>query len=55
MNIFKTEWTDEFVATMKSLGKKATYFKYFGNDHNFKQSWDLVVARDLQFFRQNLK
>jgi len=51
----KTEWTDGFVNTMESLGKKATYFKYPGNDHNFKQSWDLVVARDLQFFRQNLK
>jgi dipeptidyl aminopeptidase/acylaminoacyl peptidase len=50
----KSEWTDEFVATMKSLGKQVTYFKYPANDHNLKQSWDLVVARDLKFFQDFL-
>lgn len=51
----KTEWTDEFVEEMKSLGKKIAYYKYRHNDHNLKQSWDLVVSRDLQFFQKNLR
>ncbi|MFZ5366577.1 MAG: alpha/beta hydrolase family protein [Patescibacteria group bacterium] len=51
----KTGWIDEFVSRMESLDKKVTYFKYPRNDHNLKQSWDLVVARDLEFFRKNLK
>jgi len=51
----QSEWTDEFVKTMEFLGKKVTYSKYSGNDHNFQQSWDLVVSRDLQFFQKNLR
>lgn len=48
-------WSDTFVLKMESLGKKIIYYKYRRNDHNLKQSWDLVVARDLEFFRKNLK
>lgn len=49
------EWSDTFVNKMESLGKKVTYYKYRGNDHNLAQSWDLVVARDLEFFRRSLR
>jgi len=52
--LVKISWTDEFVAKMESLGKKIVYFKYPQNDHNLKQSWDLVVQRDIEFFRRNL-
>lgn len=48
-------WSDTFVLKMETLGKKVTYYKYRRNDHNLKQSWDLVVSRDLEFFRQNLE
>ncbi|MDP3955215.1 MAG: prolyl oligopeptidase family serine peptidase [bacterium] len=48
-------WSDTFILKMESLGKKVEYHKYRGNDHNLKQSWDLVVKRDLEFFRKNLK
>ena len=49
-----TEWTDSFVQTLKGLGKNVTYYKYPKNDHNFSRDWDLVVQRDLQFFKKNL-
>jgi len=52
--LVKPEWTDAFVEEMNQLGKKVKYYRYPGNDHNLKQSWDLVVQRDLEFFRQNL-
>ena len=32
-----------------------TLFTYVGADHNLSQSWDTVVQRDLQFFKQRLK
>lgn len=46
-------WSDGFVSRLELLGKEITYRKYKGNDHNLKQGWDLVVARDLEFFRKN--
>jgi len=49
-----TEWTDSFVKTLKDLGKSVVYYKYSRNDHNLSRDWDLVVARDLEFFRKNL-
>lgn len=53
--LVSAEWSDQFVSKMKELGKTITYYKYPRNDHNLSQSWDLVVARDLEFFRKNLK
>lgn len=50
----KTEWTKDFVETMKSLGKNTIYYQYPRNDHNLSRDWDLVVQRDLEFFRKNL-
>jgi len=48
-------WSDTFVSKMETQGKKVIYYKYRGNDHNLKQSWDLVVQRDIEFFWKNLK
>lgn len=52
--LVKGEWTTEFVDRLRSLGKNVTYYQYPRNDHNLKQSWDLVVARDVAFFQKNL-
>jgi fermentation-respiration switch protein FrsA (DUF1100 family) len=30
------------------------YFTYPGADHNLQPGWDLVVARDVAFFKKNL-
>ena len=51
----KEEWIEEFVDKLKSLGKKISYFQYSKNNHQLSQDWDLVVQRDLEFFRKNLK
>jgi len=48
------EWSDEFVETMKALDKEVLYYTYPRDDHNLKENWDLVVARDLAFFKENL-
>ncbi len=53
--LVSVEWSDDFVSKMNKLGKSITYYKYPRNDHNLSQSWDLVVSRDLEFFRKNLK
>ena len=45
-----TDWTDNFVQTLKDLGKNVIYFKYPRNDHNLSRDWDLVIQRDLEFF-----
>ncbi len=50
----KTEWTDNFVQTLKDLGKNVSYFKYPRNDHNLSRDWDMVVQRDLEFFKKFL-
>jgi dipeptidyl aminopeptidase/acylaminoacyl peptidase len=46
------DWTDSFVQTLKDLGKNITYYKYPRNDHNLSRDWDLVVQRDLEFFKK---
>lgn len=45
------EWSDNFIAQLRSLGKEIRYFKYPYGDHNLKSDWDRVVERDLEFFR----
>lgn len=51
----ETKWTDEFVQKLKSLGKSVQYYKYKADDHNLSVNWDVIVSRDLEFFRQNLQ
>lgn len=48
-------WTNELVDTLKKDGKSVEYFTYPGADHNLRPSWDVVVARDLEYFNENLK
>jgi len=43
--------TKAFVESMKKIGKNITYYVYGDDDHNLKENWDLVVERDLRFFR----
>ena len=47
-------WSDEFVERMNNLGKEVLYFTYKGDDHNLARNWDLVVSRDIAFFKENL-
>ncbi|MBI4059245.1 hypothetical protein HY404_03340 [Candidatus Microgenomates bacterium] len=53
--LVKEEWTAEFVKQMKNLGKDITYYVYPKNDHNLSRDWDLVVARNIQFYKKHLK
>jgi len=50
----KTEWTDSLVLQLKNLGKSVVYYKYPKNDHNLSRDWDLVIQRDLEFFKKHL-
>lgn len=53
-NLVPASWSQDFVKTMASLGKKVDYYYYPRADHNLKQNWDQVVARDISFFKTNL-
>lgn len=48
-------WTENFVQRLKNLGKQVTYFTYQGDNHNLSINWDQVTARDLEFFKKNLR
>jgi len=50
--LISEEEIDEFAKTMADLGKNVNYYKYPRNDHNLSRDWDLIVLRDLQFFRK---
>ncbi len=48
-------WSDSLVKTLKGKGKTIDYFTYLGDDHNFtKGSWQTVVDRNIEFFKQYL-
>lgn len=51
--LISEEEIDEFAKTMADLGKNINYYKYPRNDHNLSRDWDLIVSRDLQFFRKH--
>lgn len=53
--LVKEEWTGDFVKKMREYGRSVNYYKYTRDDHNLSRNWDTVVARDLQFFKKNLK
>jgi len=46
-------WTNALVKTLKGLDLNLNFFLYPGADHNLKPAWDLVVKRDLDFFKKN--
>ena len=49
------QWSDKFVAEMKKKDKNISYFTYPGDDHNFARgSWNLVVQRNIAFFKKHL-
>lgn len=49
------KWSDEFVTALKKLDKDVTYYLYLAADHNMVGAWDVVVRRDVEFFRKQLQ
>ena len=49
------KWNDEFVQVLRDKNKTIGYFLYPGADHNVHPSWNTVIARDIEFFRKNLR
>lgn len=47
-------WTDELVKTLKEKEVDVDYFKYPGSGHNLNPAWNTVVAKNLEFFKENL-
>jgi pimeloyl-ACP methyl ester carboxylesterase len=43
-------WSNALVERLKNQGNKVEYFTYTGADHNMVGAWNMVVARDLEFF-----
>jgi uncharacterized protein len=50
-----TSWSNEIVNKLKRANKDVTYYTYPGSDHDLRPAWDTVIARDLEFFRKNIK
>ncbi len=48
------EWTNNLVNQLKRLGKNPVYYTYKDTDHNMRPNWDLVVARDIEFYKKFL-
>lgn len=48
-------WTNTLVEQLEELEKDVTYYTYSSADHNMLGVWDIVVSRDLAFFRKHLK
>ncbi|MFC1625430.1 alpha/beta hydrolase family protein [Patescibacteria group bacterium] len=48
-------WSDWLNDTLKKQEKDITYITYPGADHNMTPSWNNVVVRDLQFYRNHIK
>jgi len=47
-------WSDQLVEKLKGLENEVYYFKYVSAGHHMEGSWDLVVQRDLEFFKKEL-
>ncbi len=48
------KWSQDLVKLLKDLDKDITYYEYSGADHNLSGSWNQVVQRNIDFFRQQL-
>ncbi len=48
----KVEWQETFRDKLNGFGKDVILDVVKGNDHNFKQSWDEVMERDVKFFKE---
>ncbi len=49
------KWSDEFNKLLEDNEIDVTYYLYPGADHNLNPSWNTVVQRDLEFFRNHLQ
>ena len=47
-------WSDELAESLLDLDINLDYYKYPGTDHNLNPSWNLAIARSLDFFNKNL-
>ncbi len=48
------EWSDQLVKDLHALKKSVTYFVYPGANHDLQPAWELVVQRDISFFKRQL-
>ncbi len=51
----KVEWQKKLRDRLRSLGKDINLDIRVGSDHNFKQSWDKVMKKDIEFFNIQFK
>jgi dipeptidyl aminopeptidase/acylaminoacyl peptidase len=49
------KWTDDLVSALEEKNINVLYYTYPGTDHNMTGAWNTVVARDVEFFKKNLK
>lgn len=49
------KWTDDLNKNLEKSGVAVTYYTYPGADHNLMPSWNTVVERNLQFYKENLR
>lgn len=49
------EWSTSLVRNLRSLDKDATYYTYPETDHDMRPAWDIVVERDVEFFKKHLE
>lgn len=49
------EFSEKMYETLTSYGKKAEFFKYPGEAHEFGEAWQLAAERSLQFFDKYVK
>ncbi len=54
-DLVPVSWSDELNSVLESNEVDTTYFKYPGADHNLQPNWNTVVARDIEFFQENIK
>ena len=49
------DWSDDLYNQLLGNDIEVTYYTYQGADHNLRPSWDEVVKRDVDFFRNQTK
>jgi len=47
-------WSESLVGKLEELGNEIKYYTYPGAGHHMEGSWDLVIERDIQFFKEEL-
>lgn len=47
-------WSNNLADKLREQNNEVNYYTYPGVDHNLRESWDTVVQRDLDFFREKL-